>query len=75
MGKTRLNITVDTELKAQMELIKDFFGGFSGLIESAVRRFLNEPLIPSEDDVRAYEASLSSTDAVNIDDIDWEAVE
>ena len=75
LGKTRLNITVDTDLKAQMELIKDIYGGFSGLIEMAVVRFLNEPVVPYEDDIKAYETSLSCSDTVDIDDVDWNAVE
>lgn len=71
MGKTRLNITVDQEIKAQMELIKDSYGGFSGLIEKAVILFLKQPIDPYDDDVNAYRASLASDDAINIDEIDW----
>jgi len=42
--KTRMQITVTQELKRKMDEAKDFYGGYSGLIEDAVREFLSRPV-------------------------------
>lgn len=49
--KKRMQITISEELKKQMDDAKDFFGGYSSLIEKAVKEFLSKPVEPYEDDI------------------------
>ena len=73
MGKIRLNITVDEDLHIQMSMIKAHYGGFSGLISQAVTSFLKEPVTPYETDVKAYHTSIERSEALSLDEIDWDA--
>ena len=55
--KERMQITISKELKDKMKNAKDFYGGYSGLIEKAVMEFLYRPVEPYEDDIQdLYEA-------------------
>ena len=49
--KRRMQITISEELREQMDVAKDFFGGYSGLIEKAVKEFLVRPVEPYPDDI------------------------
>ena len=49
--KNRMQIVISEELKKKMELAKDFYGGYSGLIETAVWEFLKRPVEPYPDDI------------------------
>ena len=50
--KKRMQITVSEDLKKQMDDAKDFYGGYSGLIEKAVAEFLARPVEPYDDDIK-----------------------
>jgi len=50
--KERLQITISKDLKEKMKDAKDFYGGYSGLIEHAVHEFLTYSVEPYEDDLQ-----------------------
>ena len=53
--KERMQITISKEVKDKMKYAKDFYGGYSGLIEKAVVEFLSRPVEPYPDDITDYE--------------------
>ena len=64
--KKRMQITVSEELKEKMELSKDFYGGYSGLIERAVEDFLARPVEPYPEDIEDAKSAGESTDWVDL---------
>ena len=53
--KKRIQIKISEEIKKQMDDAKDFYGGYSGLIEKAVDEFLSRPVEPYEDYIKDIE--------------------
>jgi len=53
--KKRMQITISEDIKKKMDDAKDFYGGYSGLIENAVAEFLSRPVEPYEDDIKDIE--------------------
>lgn len=58
--KSRMQITLSEEVKEKMEYAKDFYGGYSALIEKAVTSFLDRPVEPYPEDVSDAEAARTS---------------
>jgi len=67
--KTRIQITVNNEIKEKMDLAKDFYGGYSGLIEKAVAEFLSQPVEPYEEDIRDAEAAKKSKEWASLSEL------
>jgi hypothetical protein len=55
--KERMQITVSPEIKRKMRDSKDFYGGYSGLIERAVEEFLSRPVTLYPEDIRDANAA------------------
>ena len=53
-----------------MELAKDFYGGYSGLIEEAVKEFLEKPVVPYEDDIADTEKAKSESEWIDFSDLE-----
>jgi hypothetical protein len=67
--KTRIQITVNSEIKKKMDLAKDFYGGYSGLIEKAVEEFLSQPVEPYEEDKRDAENAKKSKEWISLTEL------
>ncbi|UCB46239.1 MAG: hypothetical protein JSV25_02100 [Spirochaetota bacterium] len=67
--KKRMQITVSEDLKKQMDDAKDFYGGYSGLIEKAVSEFLTRPVEPYEDDIKDFEEAKQSDEWIDIESL------
>ena len=65
--KKRMQITISEELKSQMDNAKDFYGGYSGLIEKAVAEFLTRPVEPYDDDIKDIEEVKKSYEWIDIE--------
>jgi len=65
--KNRMQIVISEELKKQMELAKDFYGGYSGLIETAVWEFLKRPVESYPDDIEDVKEAKSSDEWIDIE--------
>jgi len=65
--KERMQITISKSLKKKMKDAKDFYGGYSGLIEQAVHEFLSYPVEPYEDDVHDLNEAKKDNDWISLD--------
>ena len=67
--KKRMQITVSEEIKQKMNLSKDFYGGYSALIEKAVEEFLSRPVEPFDEDVQDSEEARRENEWVDLESI------
>lgn len=67
--KKRMQITISKEIKEKMDDAKDFYGGYSGLIEKAVSEFLTRPVEPYEDDIEDIEKVKHSKEWIDIESL------
>jgi len=67
--KKRIQITVTEELKEKMDLAKEFYGGYSGLIEMAVESFLARPVEPYTEDVEDAEDARKSDEWIDLESL------
>jgi len=67
--KKRMQITISEGLKEQMDLAKDFYGGYSGLIEKAVEEFLVRPVEPYPEDIVDAEAAKGSNEWIDLESL------
>jgi hypothetical protein len=67
--KKRMQVTISEELKEKMDMAKDFYGGYSGLIEKAVEEFLTRPVEPYPEDVEAAESARIAEEWVDLDSL------
>ena len=67
--KKRMQITVSEEIKQKMNLSKDFYGGYSALIEKAVEEFLSRPVEPFDEDVQDSEETRRENEWVDLESI------
>ena len=67
--KKRMQITISKEIKEKMDDAKDFYGGYSGLIEKAVSEFLARPVEPYEDDIKDIEKVKHSKEWIDIESL------
>lgn len=65
--KTRMQITLSEEVKEKMEYAKDFYGGYSALIEKAVTSFLDRPVEPYPEDISDAETARTSGEWTSLD--------
>ena len=70
--KVRMQITLSKELKTLMELAKDFYGGYSGLIEKAVKEFLSKPVKPYKDDITASQEAKKDNQWIELSELEKE---
>ena len=64
--KKRMQITISEEIKKQMDDAKEFYGGYSGLIEKAVAEFLSRPVEPYEDDIKDIEEAKKANEWIDL---------
>ena len=64
--KKRMQITISGAVKQRMEESKDFYGGYSGLIERAVVEFLSRPVEPYPEDIRDANSARESDEWVEL---------
>ena len=64
-----MQITISSKLKEKMELAKDFYGGYSGLIETAVVEFLARPVEPYPDDIADARAARKNTEWIELESL------
>jgi len=64
--KKRMQITISEEIKKQMDDAREFYGGYSGLIEKAVAEFLARPVEPYEDDIKDIEEAKKANDWIDL---------
>ncbi len=67
--KKRMQITVSEEIKQKMNLSKDFYGGYSALIEKAVEEFLSRPVEPFAEDLQDSDRAKRENEWVDIESI------
>jgi hypothetical protein len=67
--KKRMQVTISEELKEKMDLAKDFYGGYSGLIEKAVEEFLTRPVEPFAEDIEAAESARTEDEWIDLDSL------
>lgn len=67
--KKRMQITVAAELKEKMDLAKEFYGGYSGLIERAVESFLERPVEPYTEDIEDAEDAGKSDEWIDLESL------
>ena len=67
--KKRLQITLSEETMKKMDLSKNFYGGYSGLIEKAVEEFLSLPVEPYTDDIEDADAARKSKVWIEIEEL------
>jgi hypothetical protein len=67
--KIRMQITIKNEIKEKMDLAKDFYGSYSGLIEKAVEEFLSQPVEPYEEDKKDAETARKSNEWTSLEDL------
>ncbi len=67
--KKRMQITVSEEIKRKMDLSKDFYGGYSALIEKAVDDFLSHPVEPFAEDVQDSEKARRKNEWIDLESI------
>ena len=63
--KKRMQITVSEDLRRKMDLSKDFYGGYSALIETAVADFLSRPVEAYVEDIEDSEQARAENDWVD----------
>ena len=64
--KKRMQIMISEEIKKQMDDAKDFYGGYSGLIEKALAEFLSRPVEPYEDDITDIEEAKKADQWIDL---------
>ena len=64
--KKRMQITISVAVKQRMDESKDFYGGYSGLIERAVEEFLSRPVEPYPEDIRDAKNARQSDEWVEL---------
>ena len=64
--KKRMQIMISEEIKKQMDDAKDFYGGYSGLIEKALVEFLSRPVEPYEDDITDIEEAKKADQWIDL---------
>ncbi|KPJ88972.1 MAG: hypothetical protein AMS17_03620 [Spirochaetes bacterium DG_61] len=64
--KKRMQITISEKIKKQMDDAKDFYGGYSGLIEKAVTEFLSRPVEPYDADIKDIEEAREADEWIDI---------
>lgn len=67
--KKRMQITVAVELKEKMDLAKEFYGGYSGLIEMAVESFLAQPVEPYAEDIEDAEDARKRDEWIDLESL------
>lgn len=67
--KQRMQITVSREVKEKMAAAKDFYGGYSGLIEKAVMEFLVRPVEPYPDDINDAKAARKAAEWIELESL------
>lgn len=67
--KKRMQITVAKELKEKMDLAKEFYGGYSGLIEMAVQSFLSRPVEPYAEDIEDAEDARKRDEWIDLESL------
>jgi hypothetical protein len=67
--KKRMQVTISEELKEKMDMAKDFYGGYSGLIEKAVEEFLTRPVEPYPQDIEAAESAKIEDEWVDLESL------
>ena len=67
--KERMQITISKNLKEKMKDAKDFYGGYSGLIEHAVHEFLSYPVEPYEDDIKDLKEAKENNEWIPLHDL------
>ena len=60
--------------RMQINLSKDFYGGYSGLIEEAVKEFLSKPVKPYEDDVIAAQEAKKDNQWIELSELENEII-
>jgi len=58
---------ISEKIKNQMDDAKDFYGGYSGLIEKALTEFLSRPVEPYEDDVADIEEAKKTDEWIDLE--------
>lgn len=64
--KKRMQITISEEIKKQMDNAKDFYGGYSGLIEKAIVEFFSRPVEPYDDDIKDIEEAKKANEWIEL---------
>ena len=64
--KKRMQITISKEIKKQMDDAKEFYGGYSGLIEKAVVEFFSRPVEPYDDDIKDIEEAKKANEWIDL---------
>ncbi len=64
--KKRLQITISEEVKKQMDDAKEFYGGYSGIIEKAVVEFFSRPVEPYDDDIKDIEEAKKTNEWIDL---------
>jgi len=64
--KKRMQITISEEIKKQMDNVKDFYGGYSGLIEKAIVEFFSRPVEPYDDDIKDIEEAKKANEWIEL---------
>jgi hypothetical protein len=67
--KKRMQITISEEIKEKMDLSKDFYGGYSGLIEEALKHFLSSPVKPYLEDISDYEKAIKENQWISLEEL------
>lgn len=67
--KRRMQITISEDVRKKLEHAKDFYGGYSRLIEKAVVEFLSRPVEPYEEDILDAERSKRSNEWIGLDEL------
>jgi hypothetical protein len=65
--KKRMQITISEDLKGRMDMSKDFYGGYSGLIETAVAEFLSRPVEPYPEDIRDSKRARKNNEWIELE--------
>ncbi|OFW62905.1 MAG: hypothetical protein A2Z35_03930 [Actinobacteria bacterium RBG_19FT_COMBO_36_27] len=64
--KKRMQITISEEVKKQMDNAKEFYGGYSGIIEKAVVEFFSRPVEPYDDDIKDIEEAKKTNEWIDL---------
>lgn len=67
--KKRMQVTISEDLKKKMDLAKDFYGGYSGLIEKAVEEFLTRPVEPYSEDIDDAETAKAKDEWIDLESL------
>ena len=61
-----MQITISEEVKKQMDNAKEFYGGYSGIIEKAVVEFFSRPVEPYDDDIKDIEEAKKTNEWIDL---------